>query len=412
VGNPFRLLPSIVAGAALLATAHPFAATPNPCPATRFFFVHDDLPLLPAGGPSLEELRFDPAGVIDLGPCGPTLAAVRAFGNRTVVRARWGSCGDLQRVRLEARLAAPACATMRGWVRARGTRRHKFEVTRASGLAVEIAGTEVRLSWLADPPVRVRLLRRLNAAPAGPEDVESALVFEGVGTSAAEPLARLLPDTQTDPRTDHYALFPCSDDGTCEAVGSRTTLTPTITQALRGGGYVLHWRHSAANVCTDQVALGPAATTTSPGWWKSCDANCETATARQLNAVGMEEARSIGQVFRERGIPVGRVLSSEFCRNVSTAELMDFGPVIEQRPEITFFVYDEANRCANAYALIAEMPAAGTNTALIGHTAYPPPGCPILEELAWSEAAVFKPDGAGGSVFVVRIRVGDWPQVP
>ena len=41
--------------------------------------------------------------------------------------------------------------------------------------------------------------------------------------------------------------------------------------------------------------------------------------------------------------------------------------------------------------------AAGTNTALIGHAGFT---CAVLQSLAWGEAAIFKPDGAGGTQFV------------
>jgi hypothetical protein len=86
---------------------------------------------------------------------------------------------------------------------------------------------------------------------------------------------------------------------------------------------------------------------------------------------------------------------------------MDFGPPIEQRTDITFFVYDDSTRCANSYALLAEVPASGTNTAIIGHTGFGAP-CPVLQELQWSEAAIFKPDGQGGTELVDRLLWNEW----
>ncbi|NNG46975.1 MAG: histidine phosphatase family protein [Deltaproteobacteria bacterium] len=52
--------------------------------------------------------------------------------------------------------------------------------------------------------------------------------------------------------------------------------------------------------------------------------NC--ATQRNLSASGREEARRIGAAFRDRGVPVGRVLSSRWCRCLETAE-QAFGTV-------------------------------------------------------------------------------------
>lgn len=285
-----------------------------------------------------------------------------------------------------------------------------------SDLSATIVGGDIQLAWVAPPAAsghtHVRVLRRLDTPPVDAGDASASIVFFGTATSANDDLTALLPSTSTTTRTYHYAAFGCTGAGACESTGSRTTSAPTLVQALRAGGYVLHWRHSAATVCADQTGLGTAATTMSPDWWKSCDAQCPPsgmATARQLDASGVSEATAIGARFDALGIPIGRVVSSEFCRNVHTAELMDFGPTIEQRPDITFFVYDEANRCTHAYDLIEETPAPGTNTAIIGHAGFT---CPVLEALAWSEAAIFKPDGVGGSTLVDRVLWNGWPAVP
>ncbi len=285
-----------------------------------------------------------------------------------------------------------------------------------SELAAAIAASQVQLTWNAPDPAtgntHVRVLRGLNAAPTDATDPAAAVVFFGTGSSAAEPLTALLPTTTETARTYHYAAFGCTSGGVCETTGSRTTLAPTLVQVLRAGGYVLHWRHSAATVCQDDLGLGTAATTASPFWWRSCNAVCPPdgmATARQLDATGVVEATSLGETFATLGIPIGRVQSSEFCRNVTTAMLMDFGPAIEQRQDITFFVYDEAARCANSLALLAVAPPAGSNTAIIGHAGFT---CTLLGTLAWSEAAIYKPDGAGGSHFVTRVLWNAWPTEP
>jgi hypothetical protein len=121
------------------------------------------------------------------------------------------------------------------------------------------------------------------------------------------------------------------------------------------------------------------------------------------------EATSIGSDFDLLGIAVSRVSTSEYCRNVTTAELMDFGPAIEERQDITYYVYDEAGRCGASYALLAETPAPGTNTAVIGHAGFV---CDVLGSLAWGEAAVFRPDGQGGVDFVARVPWNQWLALP
>lgn len=110
-----------------------------------------------------------------------------------------------------------------------------------------------------------------------------------------------------------------------------------------------------------------------------------------------------------RGIPIGRVRSSEFCRCIQTAENMAFPPAIEQEQDLTYFVYDEASRCADTMVMLSEAPAAGTNTAHISHAGN---ACPYLDQLAWGEAAIFKPDGAGGATYIARVLASEWLTLP
>lgn len=280
------------------------------------------------------------------------------------------------------------------------------------GLTATIDAADVDLAWTppaaASGNTHVRILRRLNTAPTDAADPAADVVFFGTATSTTDAVTALLPTTTENVRTYHYAAFGCTAGGACESTGSRTTLAPTLVQALRAGGYTLHWRHAAADVCSDNLALGNAATTMTPDWWKSCDANCgTTATARQMNATGVTQATTIGTEFDRLGIPVGRIVSSEFCRNFTTAELMDFGPTVELRQDITYFVYDEANRCTASYALIDEAPVPGTNTGIIGHAGFTGT-CPVIGGLAWGEAAIFKPSAGGDAQFITRVLADGW----
>jgi phosphohistidine phosphatase SixA len=282
-----------------------------------------------------------------------------------------------------------------------------------SGLMAAVNDTLVELTWSSPDPSSgntvVRVVRSLNAPPSGPDDPNGTVVYEGPAEAATEPTSALLPDMPDAPRTYHYAAYGCTPAQTCETTGSSTTLTLTLTEALVGGGYNVIWRHASADVCSDNLSLGTVATTTTPDWWKSCESNCAIATARQLNATGVMEATAIGQDLASLGVPFGRVLSSEFCRNIQTAELMNLGPTIEERLEITYFVYDEANRCTNTQTLLTLPPSPGQNVALIGHAGFV---CPVLESLAWGEAAIYKPDGSGGSELITRVLWDGWMSLP
>ena len=88
-----------------------------------------------------------------------------------------------------------------------------------------------------------------------------------------------------------------------------------VWDALRESGSVVVLRHSYA-----------------PGAFDPPDARLDDcATQRNLDDAGRAQARRIGEAFRQRGITVGRVLSSPRCRCLDTARLA-FGSVEAWHP--------------------------------------------------------------------------------
>jgi phosphohistidine phosphatase SixA len=86
--------------------------------------------------------------------------------------------------------------------------------------------------------------------------------------------------------------------------------------ALKAGGHVAMIRHGL----------------TTPGSGDPLGFKLEDcATQRNLIDEGREEARKVGRLLRERGVAIDRVLSSEWCRCVETAELLAAGPVEKDR---------------------------------------------------------------------------------
>lgn len=53
----------------------------------------------------------------------------------------------------------------------------------------------------------------------------------------------------------------------------------------------------------------------------------DCATQRNLSEQGRTEARALGARIRAQGVPVGKILTSEWCRCRETARLLDLGPV-------------------------------------------------------------------------------------
>lgn len=93
-------------------------------------------------------------------------------------------------------------------------------------------------------------------------------------------------------------------------------------------GYVVLMRHAAAPGTGDP-----------PGFKLD---NC--ATQRNLSPEGRSQATKIGQAFRRRNIRVARVLSSQWCRCLDTARLLNLASV-EPLPALnSFFQNPGANR--------------------------------------------------------------------
>lgn len=81
----------------------------------------------------------------------------------------------------------------------------------------------------------------------------------------------------------------------------------------------------------------------------------DCATQRNLDARGRAEARAIGRAFAERGIAVGRVLTSQWCRTRDTAELAFPGRAEEEPAFNSFFGNraDEPEATARARSILA-----------------------------------------------------------
>jgi len=103
-------------------------------------------------------------------------------------------------------------------------------------------------------------------------------------------------------------------------------------RALTGGTAVL-FRH----------ALAPG-TGDPPGFRLN---DCRT--QRNLNAEGRAQARRIGRAFRERGVSVTRVLSSQWCRTQETAKLA-FPGLVRDEPAFNSFFSDSAREAAQTRA--------------------------------------------------------------
>lgn len=131
-----------------------------------------------------------------------------------------------------------------------------------------------------------------------------------------------------------------------------------LANDLRRGGYVIYLRHARTNKdWGDQV---------SP---KLNLADCST--QRRLSPDGKQEAVQIGKGVKAARIPVGEVISSDYCRAYNTAQLafgkytknsnLNFLPCVDCTPQ------DYKEYAMRVSPLLSALPASGTNTFLVGH---------------------------------------------
>jgi phosphohistidine phosphatase SixA len=163
-----------------------------------------------------------------------------------------------------------------------------------------------------------------------------------------------------------------------------------LVEALQQGGYVIYFRNAASDLSqtdSDTQNLG----------------NCEK--QRNLIDRGRREAGIIGEAFQALDIPIGRVLSSGYCRSRQTAQIA-FGKT-EITADLTGFAGDLLEeRIAILRRMLSTPPRRGLNTVLVGHDTSIRNAADI--SMAEGEAAVFAPHGAYGFTLVRRLLPGEW----
>jgi phosphohistidine phosphatase SixA len=123
--------------------------------------------------------------------------------------------------------------------------------------------------------------------------------------------------------------------------------------ALADGGHVALMRHAEA-----------------PGTGDPEDFRLEDCgTQRNLDEIGRDQARRTGEAFRARGVEIGQVLSSRWCRCLETAELLGLGEVVPFAP-LDSFSGDRArspDQTEAVRALLADADAGGPSLVMVTH---------------------------------------------
>jgi phosphohistidine phosphatase SixA len=76
----------------------------------------------------------------------------------------------------------------------------------------------------------------------------------------------------------------------------------------------------------------------------------DCSTQRNLDGTGRKQASDTGNRIRQMGIPIDHLLSSQWCRCVETAELLELGKLIEE-PALNSFFRDRSTENAQTRAI-------------------------------------------------------------
>jgi phosphohistidine phosphatase SixA len=110
----------------------------------------------------------------------------------------------------------------------------------------------------------------------------------------------------------------------------------TLVEQMKSGNAALMIRHALAPGIGD------------PEEFELGDCN----TQRNLNDTGRDQARAIGNWLRSRGIEKAKIYSSQWCRCMETAQLMQMGKVTPM-PALNSFFEQTENREPSLIALRA-----------------------------------------------------------
>jgi phosphohistidine phosphatase SixA len=148
-------------------------------------------------------------------------------------------------------------------------------------------------------------------------------------------------------------LLICLSGLTSLAMAGGDSDNAEMIESIKAGGHILMIRH----------ALAPGAG--DPANFRIGDCS----TQRNLDDRGRDQARAIGNWLRSKGLTSARVYSSQWCRCLETAQLLELGPV-EELPALNSFYELTQDREPNLRALrkfIAEQPSDGVLIILVTH---------------------------------------------
>ncbi len=172
-----------------------------------------------------------------------------------------------------------------------------------------------------------------------------------------------------------------------------------LLQALLKGGYVMHMRHGEATIGND------ANFDVVPNWKDICELQ------RNLNPIGRENVRKVGEAMHKLHVPVGSVFTSQLCRARDSAKLMGYDNGAIELEEFNLASGQKLSPDAMERRVkrLSEIPAAGTNTLIVAHAIN---STSEIERASagstFAEIMVYQPDSKGGTRAIGQLKVADW----
>jgi phosphohistidine phosphatase SixA len=131
--------------------------------------------------------------------------------------------------------------------------------------------------------------------------------------------------------------------------------TPELISALQSGGHIIYMRHGETDITQKDDHLET---------FKDCE------NQRNLTDEGREKLKSIGSTIQKLEIPIGKVLSSPYCRTKESAELTFGEFTVESNLQFSISKNkEEAARLGKQlYLMMLNSEVNTDNQVFVGHT--------------------------------------------
>lgn len=176
---------------------------------------------------------------------------------------------------------------------------------------------------------------------------------------------------------------------------------PELLSTLQKGGHIIYFRHTKTNKGEKDQPNS-----------KNDLGNCEI--QRNLSEEGVKQAKDIGDVFTAKNIPVGEVMTSEYCRTWKTAELA-FGKY-EKNSKLNYMPSKEPTKEQVKEAemrvkpLLNQVPNGENNTIIVGHSDMFKVATGILPEPE-GMAYILTPTGNGDFELQANVLPEEWSKL-